>query len=144
KYSPSEVRATMKFKTQMLCDRKIPRWYQEDSGDAFMLGMDVVLVSATGSGKTLAFLQGLLADTTEQSKLVIISPLNELEYDMVERCNKMGLPALAVNGDMWAKDSLLHKHPVFSSMMRNAEWTKNIIGTVIDEAHCVLEWKDQF
>ncbi|KAI0694459.1 P-loop containing nucleoside triphosphate hydrolase protein [Cytidiella melzeri] len=28
--------------------------------------------------------------------------------------------------------------------MRDAEWTKNILGTVIDEAHCVLEWKESF
>lgn len=83
KYLSSEIRAEMKLKTQLCCDGKTPRWYQEDSGEAFMLGMDVVLVSATGSGKTLAFLQGLLADKTEQSKLIIISPLNLLEYDMV-------------------------------------------------------------
>ena len=83
KYSPSGIRATMKINTQQHCDGKTPRWYQEDSADAFMLGMDVVLVSGTGSGKTLAFLQSLLADETGQSKLVIISPLNELEYDMV-------------------------------------------------------------
>ncbi len=127
-YSSEEARATMKFETQMRCNGKIPRWYQEDSGEAFSLGMDVVLVSATGSGKTLSFLQSLLADKTGESKLIIISPLNELEYDMVclfiispsdshvicaiiqvKRCNDMGLPALAVNGDTWAADKSLHQ-----------------------------------
>ena len=73
----------MRSETQQLCHGKTPKWYQEDSGDAFALGMDVVLVSATGPGKTLAFLQALLADKSEKSHLVIISPLNELEYDMV-------------------------------------------------------------
>ena len=28
--------------------------------------------------------------------------------------------------------------------MCDAKWTANIIGTVIDEAHCVLEWKESF
>lgn len=45
--------------------------------------MDVLLISATGSGKTLAFLQALLADKTAKSQVIIISPLNELKYDMV-------------------------------------------------------------
>jgi superfamily II DNA helicase RecQ len=35
-------------------------------------------------------------------------------------------------------------HDAFSAMMRDANWTKNIMGTVIDEAHCVLDWKDKF
>ncbi|KAI0682793.1 P-loop containing nucleoside triphosphate hydrolase protein [Cytidiella melzeri] len=162
-YSSSAAREAMKVETQKRTQNKTPKWYQADPGEAFLLGMDVILASATGSGKTLAFLQALLADKTETTKLVIISPLNELEYDMTDRCNAMGLPALAVNGDMWKRDNTLHKklldhqfrviltspemifgHPVFSKMMRNSEWTKKIIGTVIDEAHCVLEWKDKF
>ncbi|KAI0693993.1 P-loop containing nucleoside triphosphate hydrolase protein, partial [Cytidiella melzeri] len=39
---------------------------------------------------------------------------------------------------------MIFGHPVFSRMMRNSDWTKDILGTVIDEAHCVLEWKDKF
>jgi superfamily II helicase len=83
RYSSSTVREIMKTKTQAHCNGKTPKWYQLDSGEAFLLGMDVVLVSATGSGKTLAFLQSLLADTTKKSKLIIMLPLNELQYDMV-------------------------------------------------------------
>ena len=83
KYSSSETRATMRTEARQRCDGKTPRWYQEDAAEAFLLGMDVLLISATGSGKTLAFLQALLADKTEKSQVIIISPLNELEYDMV-------------------------------------------------------------
>ena len=39
---------------------------------------------------------------------------------------------------------MIFQHPAFSKMMRDAKWTKHIIGTVIDEAHCVLEWKQKF
>ncbi|KAI0694202.1 P-loop containing nucleoside triphosphate hydrolase protein [Cytidiella melzeri] len=153
----------MRVETESRCGGKSPRWYQIDPGEAFLLGMDVILVSSTGSGKTLAFLQSLLADTSQKSKLIVLSPLNELQYDMAARCNTMGLPALAVNGDQWEKDKTLHKklqdhefrviltspemafgHAVFSKMLRDANWTKFIAGTVIDEAHCVLEWKDKF
>ncbi|KAI0695835.1 P-loop containing nucleoside triphosphate hydrolase protein, partial [Cytidiella melzeri] len=28
--------------------------------------------------------------------------------------------------------------------MRDANWTQHFIGTVIDEAHCILDWKDKF
>lgn len=39
--------------------------------------------SYTGTDKTLAFLQSLLADETGKSKLVLVSPSNEFEYDTV-------------------------------------------------------------
>ncbi|KAI0340028.1 P-loop containing nucleoside triphosphate hydrolase protein, partial [Trametopsis cervina] len=145
-YSSKEARDRMQLETANRCGGKVARWYQTDAGEAFLLGMDVVLISGTGSGKTLAFLQSLLADATETSKIIIISPLNLLEYDMVDRCNAMGLPALAVNGDTWDQElhSMLLYHEVFCKLVRNAEWTTPFLGTVIDEAHCILEWKDDF
>lgn len=39
---------------------------------------------------------------------------------------------------------MIFEHPSFSKMVKNSKWTKDIIGTVIDEAHCVLEWKYKF
>ena len=73
----------MRTEAQQRYNGKTHRWYQEDVAEASLLGMNVLLISATGSGKTLAFSQALLADKTEKSQVIIISPLNELEYDMV-------------------------------------------------------------
>ena len=39
---------------------------------------------------------------------------------------------------------MIFEHPDFSKKMRNSDWTANILGKVVDEAHCVLEWKDKF
>lgn len=83
RYSSTISRARMTAETSRRCDGKTPQWFQTDVGEAFLLGMDVILVSGTGTGKTLAFLQPLLADASEMSKIIIISPLNLLEYDMV-------------------------------------------------------------
>ncbi|KAI0686260.1 P-loop containing nucleoside triphosphate hydrolase protein, partial [Cytidiella melzeri] len=131
-YSSSAAREAMKVETQKRTQNKTPKWYQADPGEAFLLGMDVLLASATGSGKTLAFLQALLVDKTETTKLVIISPLNELKYNMKLLDHQFRV--------ILTSPEMIFGHPVFSKMMRNSEWTKKIIGTVIDEAHCVLEW----
>ncbi|KAI0682420.1 hypothetical protein BC835DRAFT_1241812, partial [Cytidiella melzeri] len=154
-YSSANRQNTITREVQTCCNGKIPRWCQTDVGEAFLLGMDEILVSATGCGKTLVFLPCLLADDTNKSQLVIVSPLNMLENDMAARCNAMGLPALVVNAEQLAADKTLHQviltspemifcHPMFSNMMQDANWTKHFIGTVIDKAHCVLDWKDKF
>ena len=39
---------------------------------------------------------------------------------------------------------MIFQHPTFSQLIRRAEWMKNVLGTVIDEAHCVLEWGKEF
>ncbi|KAI0690380.1 hypothetical protein BC835DRAFT_1528874 [Cytidiella melzeri] len=62
---------------------KILQYYQGDVREAFALGLDSALVSATGSGKTMAFAAALAADETRRSKILILSPLNELEKDQV-------------------------------------------------------------
>ncbi|KAI0083383.1 P-loop containing nucleoside triphosphate hydrolase protein, partial [Irpex rosettiformis] len=139
----------------------VPRFYQEDCAEAFLLGVDTGLICATGSGKTEAFVLPLLADPTEKSKIVVVSTLNALQGDQVRRFNKYGITAAAVNGETYSdtlhKDlesdrirailtspEMIFKHHRFSQLMRNADWTKSLIGTVIDEAHCVLEWGKEF
>ncbi|KAI0085659.1 P-loop containing nucleoside triphosphate hydrolase protein, partial [Irpex rosettiformis] len=139
----------------------VPRFYQEDCAEAFLLGVDTGLICATGSGKTEAFVLPLLADPTEKSKIVVVSTLNALQGDQAQQFNKYGIIAAAVNGttynDALHKDlesgrirailtspEMIFKHPRFSQLMRNSEWTKTLIGMVIDEAHCVLEWGKEF
>ncbi|KAI0687715.1 P-loop containing nucleoside triphosphate hydrolase protein, partial [Cytidiella melzeri] len=139
----------------------IARFYQEDCAEAFLLGINTGLITATGSGKTEAFLLPLLADPEETSKILIISTLNALEVDQAKRFNKFAIAAEAVNGETYNDElhkrlesnriraiitspEMVFKHPRFSQLMRSAKWTKNLIGTVIDEAHCMLEWGKEF
>ncbi|KAI0688542.1 P-loop containing nucleoside triphosphate hydrolase protein, partial [Cytidiella melzeri] len=160
-YSWAKTRQFMQDEIQARTHGKILCYYQGDVGEAFALGLDSALVSATGSGKTMAFAAALAADETKTSKILILSPLNELEKDQAARFNEMGYPALAVNGETWNSDlekqlqagnfrvivtspEMVFKHPKFSQMIRNAEWTKEFLGTILDEAHCVAEWGDSF
>lgn len=83
RYSSSISRQCMTAETIRRCARTIPKWFQTDVGEAFLLGMDVIFISGTGTGKTLGFLQALLNDEAEESKILIISPLNLLQYDIV-------------------------------------------------------------
>lgn len=60
-----------------------PRWYQIDCAEAAYLGLDTGLICSTGSGKTEAFMLILLADPSQTSKIIIVSPLSALEVDQV-------------------------------------------------------------
>ena len=39
---------------------------------------------------------------------------------------------------------MLLEHPQFSKLVRTADWTKNIAAIVIDEAHCITMWGNEF
>ncbi|KAI0339142.1 G-alpha-domain-containing protein [Trametopsis cervina] len=39
---------------------------------------------------------------------------------------------------------MIIKHAGLARRIRDAKWTAPFIGTVIDEAHCILEWKKEF
>ncbi|KAI0690178.1 P-loop containing nucleoside triphosphate hydrolase protein [Cytidiella melzeri] len=138
-----------------------PRFFQVDCAEAFLLGINTGLICATGSGKTEAFLLPLLADPFRRSKILVISTLNALEVDQAKRFERYGIPAAAVNGETYddkmhqrlARDEIraiitspemVFKHPRFSQLVRDSKWTKNLLGMVVDKAHCVLEWGKEF
>ncbi|KAI0684775.1 P-loop containing nucleoside triphosphate hydrolase protein [Cytidiella melzeri] len=138
-----------------------PRWYQRDCAEAAFLGVDTGLICSTGSGKTEAFMLILLADPECKSKLLIISTLNALEVDQAERFARRGITAAAVNGETYSDElhqrlmnnevraiitspEMMFQHPRFSELVRSSSWMKNVAATVIDEAHCVIEWGKEF
>ncbi|KAI0690357.1 P-loop containing nucleoside triphosphate hydrolase protein, partial [Cytidiella melzeri] len=138
-----------------------PRWYQRDCAEAAFLGVDTGLICSTGSGKTEAFMLILLADPECKSKLLIISTLNALEVDQAERFARRGITAAAVNGETYSDElhqrlmnnevraiitspEMMFQHPRFLELVQSSLWMKNVAATVIDEAHCVIEWGKEF
>ncbi|KAI0766319.1 P-loop containing nucleoside triphosphate hydrolase protein [Irpex lacteus] len=82
-------------------------------------------------------------------------------FAQAKRFRKYGLSAAAVNGQTYSdtlhnslekgeiraiitSPEMMFKHARFSKFLRDPKWMSNVIGIVIDEAHCVLEWGPQF
>lgn len=96
--------------------------WQVDMGEALHLGLDCSMIAGTGAGKTMPFVMPLFVESDKM--IIIISPLNALEEDQVcvssilrrvftcllsqaSRFRKMGLSAVAVNGETYSNE--VHK-----------------------------------
>jgi ATP-dependent helicase YprA (DUF1998 family) len=98
--------------------------WQIDVSEALLLGLDCSVIAGTGAGKTMPFVMPLFVES--EKIMIVISPLNALEEDQVmhfpsegdwmvtfllvkqaSRFKKMGLSAVAVNGDTYNND--VHK-----------------------------------
>ena len=86
-YSSSNYRYRINqvFRRYIKPDSNLFAW-QKDVAEALHLGLDCVAIAGTGSGKTIPFFLDRLMDRTpeqKKSKTIIISPLIELQLDMV-------------------------------------------------------------
>jgi ATP-dependent helicase YprA (DUF1998 family) len=85
-YSSEETRKSISDEILAHSGGKIPYAWQVDISEAVYLGLDVALMAGTGAGKTWTFLGIFLAYKTSKSKIIVVSPLNELQKDQV--CGK--------------------------------------------------------
>ncbi len=83
KFDSQATRQHMIDSVKDICAGKVPYNWQLDVSEAILLGLDTMLIAGTGAGKTLPFVMPLLLDKTGRSKIIIISPLNELQRDQV-------------------------------------------------------------
>jgi ATP-dependent helicase YprA (DUF1998 family) len=82
-YNFEKTRATICKTFTKACEGKEPYPWQVDVCEAILLGLDCVVIAPTGAGKSMPFIMPLLMDKTCRKMVIIISPLNELEYDQV-------------------------------------------------------------
>ena len=82
-YDSAGTRELVSSEVRTLCDGRNTYTWQLDTLEAVSADLDCVIQAGTGSGKTLPFVLPLLADSTGKSKVIIVSPLNELQKEQV-------------------------------------------------------------
>ena len=135
---------------------------QEEVVRAFAKGIDVFVSLPTGSGKSLCYcILPLVFDSlrrrTEQSSIVVVvSPLVALMKDQVRGLEMRKIKAVYVGDcedDKAVADICEGKFQIVyispESLLTDARWRDmllspvyrdNLVGLVVDEAHCVKKW----
>ena len=158
KYSSITTRQRLKDELSSRTNGLEAYEWQVDVAEAIILGLDCTVIAGTGAGKTLPFAMPLFV--LSKKIALVISPLNALEEDQVSclkqiqehlsifqqaaRFQKMGLTAVAVNGETYTSElhkvcSLLFYYYVLSSSLFSGyrEWkisndnliTRNVLET---------------
>ncbi|KIK78134.1 hypothetical protein PAXRUDRAFT_164828, partial [Paxillus rubicundulus Ve08.2h10] len=133
--------------------------WQLNVTEALMLGLDCSVIAGTGAGKTMPFIMPLFAQPNKH--VLIISPLNALEEDQAQQFCKMGLSAVAVNGETY--NSQVHQdilsgnyqviltspkmcllHDSFCKLLGDTKLSSMLTAVVVDKAHCISQWGMKF
>ena len=126
-----------------------------------MEGKDVFVALPTGYGKSVCyFALPLVFDrvraVTNKSIVLVVSSLVALMKDQVAHCSSRGLRAGYISSDSsnsMKKEVLegrcqvvfISPESLFSvrrwrDMLREEPYVSNLVGFVVDEAHCVKKW----
>ena len=129
---------------------------------SFVSGRDVFVALPTGYGKSFCYaLLPLVFDrlraATHKSIVICVSPLTALMADQREKFTTKGIAAEFVGElqqDIDAMDNVrtgqcqlvyispesILRNPQWREMLLTSAYKENLVGLVIDEAHCITKW----
>ena len=137
---------------------------QMEAVKEFVKGKDVFVSTPTGSGKSLCYgclplvFDSLRSGGKQEAIVVVVSPLKALMLDQVQAFTAKGVSCAYVgaqDSDSGSLHDLVEKGEfslVFISpeslvsgcrwreMFRSAVYQANLVGVVVDEAHCIDKW----
>ena len=125
---------------------------------SFIQGRDVFVSLPTGSGKSLCY--WLLPSIFEHLKgntcctVIIVSPLDALMKDQEHSLRERGVKAIKVGADdarmedvkkgcyelLLVSPELLLTSSEWRDMLQSTVYKEQLVGVVVDEAHCVKKW----
>ncbi len=136
---------------------------QEEAIAAFISGNDVFVSLPTGYGKSLCFaLLPVVFDILRRVQkheciVMVVSLLSTLMKDQVGAFTSVEMTAVFVNDESASREQkrkithgecqlvfispeALFKTVEWRGMLSNDVYRKNLVGFIVDEAHCVKKW----
>ncbi|XP_065884449.1 uncharacterized protein [Dysidea avara] len=136
---------------------------QRDAIQSFLSGNDTLVVLPTGYGKSLIYavlplIFDKLRGCQKESIVLVVSPLTALMMDQKRILSQKGLSVEYVGEKLENIDDVLKGKVQLvyispESLLGNAKirkmlltsvYSQNLVGFVVDEAHCVKIWGDKF
>jgi superfamily II DNA/RNA helicase len=126
------------------------RGRQQDSLTAIMQhSLRLLVVMATGSGKSMLFM--LPAAVSAGGVTIVIAPLNLLQDDLLDRCDRLGIPSARWDGrrpPYWARIVFTTPEGAatksFGRFLDGKRMLRQLDRIVIDECHTMLESNDRW